>query len=595
MLHFECPHCQTSLTAPPEDAGNQIDCPICGKPLAVPAGSAERQDHQPLGNSAEGMGGEIGFDCPFCNTRAYAPRSQQGSTIVCADCLETIAVPAASTTASAENTTPAPASPTPANPTPATPASEFVDDGDDSLPLALEPSPAEGQDDGAVGFVTEPKDAITPQTTSPVGRDLVPDQGPDQGPSEPDPDDGGDENRISDLDDEYTLEAPITTHHTDRIGKGMSEDDQELLDESLPGAPVPEEPKPKKPRQMGFTVKCTVCDTAIVAKPEEIGSEKTCPDCGSPITITKPKEKDVQEVTLDDLGESGFTLKPADEPTVFKEMAEKAEKKVGQGAEGVRVYDEAMEMEKRRDEERKFLPDNPLFNGVFKCFLDLNTWGCLITITVIMGLLAASSQGTYYLGATGNPLAVFTAILLSVITVVMTLFGGLMVAMMCLAMLQSFAEGNDEVRDFPGFQVMEYFGEAIYVFVAMTYSISPALLALFLACLLPPQITAMMIPVCGFAFFPVVLLSMQEAASLATPINRVVLKSFQDHAKQWGMFYGLTFGLLIVMSVFALGTTLVTESVLIISLVFGLTCGFGFTIYFRLLGRMTWWLSETME
>ena len=44
-IRFECPHCEQSLEAPSDMAGESIDCPSCGNPIDVPAPIVEFVDH----------------------------------------------------------------------------------------------------------------------------------------------------------------------------------------------------------------------------------------------------------------------------------------------------------------------------------------------------------------------------------------------------------------------------------------------------------------------------------------------------------------------------------------------------------------------
>jgi hypothetical protein len=36
MIHFSCPHCQTDLLRSDVEIGQEINCPVCNKPVRVP-------------------------------------------------------------------------------------------------------------------------------------------------------------------------------------------------------------------------------------------------------------------------------------------------------------------------------------------------------------------------------------------------------------------------------------------------------------------------------------------------------------------------------------------------------------------------------
>ena len=59
-----------------------------------------------------------------------------------------------------------------------------------------------------------------------------------------------------------------------------------------------------------FAVKCPTCDTLVYATEDEIGQQKTCPDCFSIVTITRPRPKPrrVNEVVDADYEGQLFTL-----------------------------------------------------------------------------------------------------------------------------------------------------------------------------------------------------------------------------------------------------------------------------------------------
>ena len=104
-VSYLCPRCHAALTAKAEDAGQRQECPHCGKTLKVPGTSpsptqppAVSRPEAAKPTPAPSVAGltNIAVRCPVCGTRLYAAREQAGKSLVCPDCLETVAVPPAS-------------------------------------------------------------------------------------------------------------------------------------------------------------------------------------------------------------------------------------------------------------------------------------------------------------------------------------------------------------------------------------------------------------------------------------------------------------------------------------------------------------------
>ena len=52
VIHFQCPTCENSLEAHPEESGNMIDCPKCGDPVRIPSLQELRQGEGRVTHSA---------------------------------------------------------------------------------------------------------------------------------------------------------------------------------------------------------------------------------------------------------------------------------------------------------------------------------------------------------------------------------------------------------------------------------------------------------------------------------------------------------------------------------------------------------------
>jgi predicted amidophosphoribosyltransferase len=64
-ITFECPHCQQVLEAPPDLAGQTIECPACGQPIVIPATDAVVADGMET-VATDTPVEETGTLCPSC-------------------------------------------------------------------------------------------------------------------------------------------------------------------------------------------------------------------------------------------------------------------------------------------------------------------------------------------------------------------------------------------------------------------------------------------------------------------------------------------------------------------------------------------------
>ena len=86
-LKFECPHCQSRLSAEPELYGVQVDCPECSQALIVP-NAEEVGANEPTEEFLK-------FLCPHCTRRISAMQRHFGRELPCPhqDCQKPVLVP----------------------------------------------------------------------------------------------------------------------------------------------------------------------------------------------------------------------------------------------------------------------------------------------------------------------------------------------------------------------------------------------------------------------------------------------------------------------------------------------------------------------
>ncbi len=477
---YSCPRCQSKMQVQPGSRGERLVCPSCGKMLKVPGGAAtegpaaDQQGRPGSGPQRPGIA-NIPLVCPFCGTRMYAQRSQVGNTMVCPDCLETVAVAVPGET---ERETPEQPPPPPApSPPPAAPHPPEVEDEDEfrlSEPTAR-PTAAfwNAELAEAVGQANE-RDAA-PQADHPQAPQ-VPPQG------------------------------------------------------SPPDAEVP----PSRPPALEFRIKCQVCDTMIYVTEDEIGKMKECPDCFTSFEVKKPiaaKLKPVVDVMQD---ADEFALSEPVDRVVFKKL----ESDLTGTTIGQQHIEKAEGARKDRQASQPKLPRQPLWTGVFRFLPHSEAILAMVLVAGIFWTIAVTTIVGASYGA-GGGLGVFIAMICAVAVMALVLTGGAYAAVVGLRILQESAAGLDRIESWPDLAFLDWCMEALYVAVAFAYSMTPGIVVSWIMNYvgLPPALGFLVSMVSLFAFFPIVLLSLMEADSLSAPLTRPILNCLQKQRTHWIVFY----------------------------------------------------------
>jgi hypothetical protein len=330
-----------------------------------------------------------------------------------------------------------------------------------------------------------------------------------------------------------------------------------------------------------FRVKCDVCDTMVYASIDEIGKKKKCPDCFSLFVVKRPatRQKPVVDVMKD---ADEFQLSEPVDRIVFQD--------VGDDLTGQTVPQEQIDKaEKDRDEQERQLPKlprQPLWSGVFRFLPYGQTMLVIAFIAVIFWAIAGTAALSYSFGAQGG-LAIFIAMGCTVGVLAMVLTGGAYAAVAGLRLLQETAAGVDEIETWPDLSFLDWCLEAVYVAAAFAYSMTPGIvLSVIMTRLgIPPAVGLIFSMFSLFALFPVVLLSLMEADSLAAPLTKPILASLQKERSHWCIFYLESVVILIVILV--AGSLIYMNSGFALLLA-AMVWSFCWLVYFRLLGRLAW-------
>lgn len=208
-------------------------------------------------------------------------------------------------------------------------------------------------------------------------------------------------------------------------------------------------------------------------------------------------------------------------------------------------------------------------------------WVCGSFGLCLMGWLIAG--GIYFYGLL--PIAAVVFALPLIFVTIMTLS---YVAANSLPILLETAAGNDQVEGWPDPSLKDQAVDLIYLsFILIITEVLSFFLGQIVGIFIGPQWLVSM--VLAFLLYPIVLLSSLEANSPYVPFTLPILKSLKTVTWAWGVFYGLSFGLLLVWGlpllwVFSRGFTVQFFGMMFIA---PLIVGWCF-LTARLLGRLAW-------
>ena len=339
-------------------------------------------------------------------------------------------------------------------------------------------------------------------------------------------------------------------------------------------APSNEELLARQPKF--YPVYCRACNTLMHAQQKQVGQLLSCPDCGVQTEVPPPPAEETRPSNIVPDGEEYQLEEPEIDLEVFEQPAEpprptEKPKKT--------LRDELQEEYGKRPE----LPRVPLLQGVLKMFLrnPIPIWWlglCFAAeLMTVLFLLGAAMIGVPYgplfslwcfVGAAGCGFLFFTGL-----------------AAMLMAILVDSSEGNDKLYHPPDVNLIEWFGPAIYLVIALAVTAAPGILiggAIGFATIGSS--------VGMFVLLPIVVLSMLEIGSPIGVLSPRVLASLVRRPLHWIAFY-IVAGVLEVGFFFAALFMVVMPILLLAFFPVWIT---GNMLYFRLLGRLGWWLGESL-
>ena len=308
---------------------------------------------------------------------------------------------------------------------------------------------------------------------------------------------------------------------------------------------APNQPRRKKGIQyksvIEWRVECDVCGTGLTATPEEIGTQKKCPDCFkihtivAPAKIPEPVQRSIRD-ELNDEPETDASL-PANVPTkqVLSEITDMREKLTRDEHEASRQILERAKEEHRQQEEK----EKPAIN------LDEDSWlrATFQVLTLPKVLPRVSFLAVCYL-FTGFLIHAATlsetddsviSAMGSYVTILINLFYTPIVTIFAFSTLLNIVEqtsfGNLEIDEWPEFNIWDFLSQFFVIFMVYIYATIPAGIVFAISVALfggMPQILAVILAALTLVIsFPIILLSVMESGNVWKPYSSVIIEKLR--------------------------------------------------------------------
>lgn len=379
---------------------------------------------------------------------------------------------------------------------------------------------------------------------------------------------------LSDIEDEFTAE--IDTPVPGFRGQPVSGQAKPVSAKPTSPAPTfPVQPPPAKPAEPKFAseyrVSCLTCGSAVYVKASQAGKTIKCTDCYSPIVVGPPPKVVAKAgPTLDDA--EAFQFGPSTvgdkRPDPFTKSAEAllAEASREEEVRGPIKYDDQPDLVE-------------WFKGVFGIFVDPG---------VVMHWIALSVLG-------GVPAYFMLSSDASILRLGLMIGGGILggIVVSCgFAILQSVANQEDAVTEWPVFDPFAWLGQLIVAVAAAGVAVVPVWVLsnwLLGGGLLSTAMTMFSV----YALFPFVLLSMLDMGSPLVPFSAEVARSVSKCQEAWGGFY-FSSGLLFAGLFLLLASLSTSDAPFSAVIAIAAVIGIAFT-YFAMIGRLAYSIGQAVN
>lgn len=516
ILEFQCPKCAKRLKAGSKIAGRKVKCPKCEAVVKVPGAVASKPIVEDLW---------LDLDSPAISD--VTARKQEADSVKQAKELARRSKSPSAKAAPKLNASPT----TGVKPRKVSPAAAPAGTGNSNPPAAPRRAAAADGPRPDPSLDTPLDDLqLEPLTSPSAARPAVVAANPPAATDTP---------RASIFDDDLPQLSEVEDRKPRDAAAALAAHlGTEDLEEVLAGQPAiasPREAEAEEDPNPEYRINCKTCGTPQYVRLKQKGDRLKCPDCFDVFTIPAPaagaikKKKRPMPVST----EPDMDLAPADASVVTDEQKHRNRANVILEKAKLELSDE--EIDKLYDHD---FDTSSFINRTFGCFRDPMCVAQIIGYGIMFGFLFAGMQ--FALSVESETLKKALLLAVGIMGPVIGLIFAMPMLSGGLALIESVANQQPKMGEWPGFNLFDNIGDVMVILVALVAAVLPGFLigtfltnALELGALV--QITTVMMST--FALFPVFLLSMLDNGSLFQPISQSVIQSLREAAEAWGGYF----------------------------------------------------------
>jgi hypothetical protein len=205
---------------------------------------------------------------------------------------------------------------------------------------------------------------------------------------------------------------------------------------------------------------------------------------------------------------------------------------------------------------------------------------------------ALGFQAWYCSGYAGSGPTMYVGALFTGMSLVLSMIWFFTISAFNLTILREASEGVEQFKGLPTGLFLDLFEEAFYMLISIFWGGLPGWIIVLLIPGLESVRPLVIIPLATI-LYPLFLLSMLENESVASPFSKPVWRSLWFAWHAWVLFYLLT--LLVGETLVYLLRLIPFEDFWLEIIVLSIVLPFFLMVYFRLLGRLTWFCSGRFE
>jgi DNA-directed RNA polymerase subunit M/transcription elongation factor TFIIS len=329
-----------------------------------------------------------------------------------------------------------------------------------------------------------------------------------------------------------------------------------------------------------FPVYCRVCDTLMYAQPQHVGGKLKCPDCGALTTVKEPPKPPEKKSVLVPAGQE-YQLDPNQLITAgaVPDYVERLKQTSKLAVE---------EQAKREAEERPPMPKFPTFVGVWPMLVRdpvVAWWGALSLGGIAVAWLLVNSV----VASSGGGFAQIFALLCRILGAIgFVLWYGPTAAILCAIAADS-SDGLKRLHSEPSMFFVNCFPEMGHVFLPLSLSLAPGFALMRFT---DPHIWLLAAAASWLLLFPVLLLSTFHHNTPMGVFAARIWGSVLLRPAHWFVFYVQSAIIAAATAVTIVQIALAAPEWILTAVPIALAGAF---VYFRVLGRFAWWLSESLS